>query len=268
MGKNDSEKIFEQYLDTNGYQGKWTYEPEIQGKSKKPDYMLKFNNGNYFFEVKELRKKPDEPSFPAYINPYKSLRSEIHDVRCQFKKFKQHSCSLVVFNVDDGQARLDPLHVFCAMLGNLGITMNFNPERGEAVRNSAKYAFGEKGKMIDYKGEQPQNTTINAIIVLEEFRDNREVEKAFQKEAEKYEKPISIKDKISIRITLYENFDITIVPRVVVIENPFARIPFPSDLFCGDFDERWKIQNDKIEKVFAGEALREIESLKDNARIY
>jgi len=64
------------------------------------------------------------------------------------------------------------------------------------------------------------------------------------------------------RMKLYEDYHVEVVPRVVVIENPFAKITFPSDLFCGTFDERWRIQNDKIERVFAGEALKEIENLK------
>lgn len=262
MGKNESEKIFEQYLNSNGYQGKWSYEPTIQGKNKKPDYMLEYNNNSYFFEVKELRKKPDEPNFPAYINPYKSLRCEINEVRRKFKEYKKNSCSLLVFNIDDRQARLDPQHVFAAMLGNLGLTMDYDAEKGEAVSGSERNAFGKKGKMIDYKRNQPQNTTINAIVVLEEFPDNREIEKALREEVKKQKRQISIIDKLGIRMKLYEDHHIEVVPRAIVIENPFARIPFPSDLFCGTFDEHWRIQSNKIERVFAGEALKEMEALK------
>jgi len=262
MEKNKSEKIFKQYLNANGYQEKWSYEPTIPGKNKKPDYMLEYNNSSYLFEVKELRKKPDEPNFPAYINPYKSLRSEINEARGKFKEYKEDSCSLVVFNIDDKQARLAPQDVFAAMLGNLGFTMDYDSGKGEAVTGSERNFFGKNGKMIDYKGNQPQNTTINAIIVLEEFRDNREVEKALRREVTKQNRHISIIEKLDIRMKLYEDYHVEVVPRVVVIENPFAKITFPSDLFCGIFDERWRIQNDKIERVFAGEALKEIENLK------
>ena len=265
--KNESEKIFEQYLDSNGYRGKWSYEPTIPGKSKKPDYLLEHNNNRFFFEVKELRKKADEPTFPAYINPYKSLRGEMHEVRRQFKEYKENSCSLVVFNIDDRQARLDPKTVFAAMLGNLGLAMDFDPEKGEAVVGSERNIFGKNGKMIDYKRNQPQNTTINAIVVLEEFRDNREVEKALREEVKRQNRQISIIEKIDIRVKLYEDYPVEVVPRVVVIENPYARIPFLSDLFCAPFDERWRIQNDGIERVFAGDALKETEILKGNTDI-
>ena len=78
--KNESEKIFEQYLDSNGFQGKWNYEPSIPGKIKKPDYLLNWKGKKHFFEVKELRKKPNEPTTrAAYINPYSSLRTEINE---------------------------------------------------------------------------------------------------------------------------------------------------------------------------------------------
>jgi hypothetical protein len=87
--KNKSEKLFEQYLDQNGFQGKWEHEPTIEGKRKKPDYMLIWKGNKCFFEVKELRKKPNEPSGKAmYFNPYPSLRSEIDEARKKFKEYK------------------------------------------------------------------------------------------------------------------------------------------------------------------------------------
>jgi hypothetical protein len=264
LTKNESEKIFEQYLNSNGYQEKWAYEPTIPGKSKKPDYMLNFNNKNCFFEVKELRKKPDEPNFPAYINPYKSLRSEINEVRRQFKEYKNYSCSLVVFNIDDRQARLAPLYVYGAMLGNLGLEMDYDPEKGEVDTDSARNVFDKKGKMINYKRLQPQNKTISTVVVLENFRDDSEIQKATREKVNKQSKPLTqekwhliIEDIVRIHHSVY-------VPRVVIVENPFATIVFPENLFVGPFDERWKIQNDKIERVFAGDAIKEIESLKSN----
>jgi len=120
--QNESEKIFEQYLDSNGFKGRWTYEPSIPGKSKKPDYLLDYNGQKCFFEVKELKRKPNELTEQAgYINPYPtSLREEINEAREKFKEYKDYCCCLVVFNVDDRTANLDPLFVMSSMLGNLG----------------------------------------------------------------------------------------------------------------------------------------------------
>jgi len=188
--KNESEKIFEQYLDTNGFKDKWTYEPSTPNKSKRPDYLLEFNEEKYFFEVKELIEKPNQRTQGAvWMDPYSSLRDKINEARKKFKEYKKHSCSLVVFKVIDLHARLKPLCVFGAMLGNLGFTWGVDRHDGKVVEGTEKNAFLDGGKMIDGKGKHLQNTTISTIVVLEEHIDNIEVRK---------------------------------VPGVVVIENPFA----------------------------------------------
>ena len=230
MSETVSEKLFEQYLDSNGYDGKWTYEPQIPGKSRKPDYLLDYNGLKYFFEVKELREKPNQSS--GWFDPYASLRGEINEARQKFKEYKQCSCSLVVFNVSDLHAILKPICVFGAMLGNLGVTWDIKRAEKKRFDETVTNAFLDSGKMIDYKGKRPQNTTISAIVVLEEYIDNLEV---------------------------------TNVPRVVVIENPFARVAFPEDLFNGPFDECWKWENNKIKRVFVGSKLRQLEELKSKS---
>ncbi|MFA5422245.1 MAG: hypothetical protein WC374_00105 [Phycisphaerae bacterium] len=263
LTKNESEKIFEQYLNSNGYQEKWAYEPTIPGKSKNPDYMLNFNNKNHFFEVKELREKLNTPKGAGHTNLYSSLRSEINEARKQFKEYKKFSCSLVVYNVDDGQAILAPLFVLSAMLGNLGFSTKFNTAEGTAVKGAGKNCFLGSGKMIDYKKKKPWNTTISTIIVLEDdFLDDSEYQRAIKEEMENKNRPLTGIEKFAI--AEIESHHSTNVTRVVVVENPFARIAFPDGLFVGPFDERWKIQNDKIERVFAGDALREIEGLKSS----
>jgi len=263
--KNESEKVFEQYLDSNGFQGKWTYEPTIEGKRKRPDYLLNWKGEEHFFEVKELRKKPNEPTGPTYIDPYSSLRSDIVKARKKFQEYKEYSCSLVVFNIDDKQFRSEPRDVFGAMLGNLGLTMRFDSTKGKVIEGTEKNVFLNGGKMIDYKGKQPQNTTISAIVVLEEFRDNSEVEKALREEEKKKSRKFTGPELVEVRIKLYETHHVRSVPRLIVVENPFAKKSFPEDLFNGPFDERWKWMEDlngEIERIFAGNKLKELESLK------
>lgn len=263
--KNESERVFEQYLDQNGFQDKWTYEPSIPGKRKRPDYLLNWKGEEHFLEVKELRKKPNEPTWPAYFDPYSSLRTEINEVRKQFKEYKEYSCSLVVFNVDDGQARLKPIFVFGAMLGNLGLKMDYDPNKGEAVGGSERNAFLDSGRMIDSKRALPQNTTISAVVVLDKFLDNIDVEKAMQGEMTRQGRKFTGPELVKVRMELYESHHVRSVPRVVVVENPYARVVFPGDLFSGPFDERWRWRedlNDKVERVFAGNKLKELEELK------
>jgi hypothetical protein len=265
--KNKSERIFERYLNSNGYKGKWTHEPSISGKNKHPDYLLDSNGEKCFFEVKELRKKLHEPAeWPAYIEPYSSLRVEIDEARSQFKEFKKYPCSLVVYNIDDKQARLRPIYVFGAMLGNLGFVMRFDSTEGKAVKGTEKNVFLNGGKMLNKN--QPQNTTISAIIVLEEFLDNGEVEKALNKEVKKQGRRFAIEELLDIRMKLYKNNRVRRVPRVIVIKNPCARMGFPDNLFGGPFDERWEMQDGKIVRVFTGNKLRELETLQENRKSF
>ncbi len=258
--RNKSEKIFEQYLDSNGFQDKWTYEPSMPGKSRKPDYLLNYNDKRCFFEVKELRKKPNEPELPACIDPYASLRTEIDEVRKKFKEYKDYCCSLVVYNESDIPSKLYPINVFGAMLGDLGIKSDWNPNAGEGVEGSERSVFLKGGKMIDYKRRQPQNTTLSAIIVLEEFRDNIEIEKATNEEVKKKGRELTVLEDIDIAWEYHS----TEVIRVRVFDNPFARIVFPEELFNGPFDERWRIQDDKFERAFVGNKLKELEALRES----
>jgi len=226
---------------------------------------LKYNGQECFFEVKELRKKGNEPTkWPAFIDPYTGLRKEINEARKQFNQFKEHCCSLVVFNVDDKQARLDPQTVLGAMLGNLGFQMDVDVAEGKAIEGTERNAFLDGGKMINYKRKQPQNTTISAIVVLEEFLNNIDVERAQRVEEEKQGKKFTGVELVDIRLKLYKNHHVTRVPRVVVVENPFARRPLPEGLFNGPFDERWHwtIENEKVERVCVGSKLKELEELK------
>ena len=50
--------------------------------------------------------------------------------------------------------------------------------------------------------------------------------------------------------------------RVIVFENPYARIPWPRSLFCGAWDERYGIDDSGfIRRLYAGQALHDWERL-------
>ena len=262
--QNESEKLFEQYLNLNEFSDRWTHEPEMHGRNKKPDYLLNHNNCVYFFEVKELRGSHDEPSKAGGFDPYASLRSEINEAREKFKEYKDYCCSLIVFNIGDWKAILDPEFVLGAMLGNLGIAIDIDIAEGSAVDGTERDVFLDGGKMIDRKGRL-QNTTISAIVVLEKLLNNMEIEKAFREEERKLGRKFTTVEAVQCRIELQKKYSIgREVPRVIVVENPFARITFPENLFVGPFDEHWRWieENGKIERVSVGGKLRELEEFK------
>ena len=262
--KNQSEILFEAYLATHGY-ADWEYEPEIPGQSKHPDYRLPWHGEDLLFEVKELREKAPRPEGAVPFDPYKGLRSEIDEARRKFRQLKRYCCSLVVHNVDDWQARLDPHRVFAAMLGDLGFTVGFDPTIGVLVPGTECPAFLGRGKMLRPASRRVQNTTISSIIILEQFlvRDARFLRAhrdwaARREEAEGRKLTRDEKALAYIRMTQPSRPQLREVPRVQVIENPFARKPLPRNLFTGPFDERWVLDGSP-KRVFAGNLLMEIE---------
>jgi hypothetical protein len=66
-------------------------------------------------------------------------------------------------------------------------------------------------------------------------------------------------DQFNLLNELAGNFDrsqvIPRIPRVIVIENPHARVAFPKDLFRGPFDQRWGWQGDWCGPTWIGSAL-------------
>jgi hypothetical protein len=265
--RNESEKLFERYLDLNGFSSKWIHEPPIQGKNKKPDYLLDYRGRQCFFEVKELRRRSNDPAGAGFVNPYRSLRAEIQEARRKFTEYKQYSCSLVVFNYGDSQAMLDPSTILGAMLGDLGLAAEYDSNKGAPIEGSERDVFGDGGEMINSKRRQPQNATINAVVVLEEFLDNTEVEKAMKDEMERHGRPFEGPELIAVRKELQQIHTIKSVPRLVVVENPYARIALPEDVCVGPFDERWRWtkQTGRAARVFVGNRLKEWEDIKNEA---
>lgn len=147
--KNDSEVLFEEYLRSQGIRN-WEYEPEIPGKTKRPDYLLNFDGVPHVFEVKEFRIDTGEVfgGCGAY-DPYPRIRQKIDDAREKFKEFKDMCCCLVLYNVNIPLVHLnDPLIVMGAMLGDFGISLPTDLESGRPVAEPVSTFLG-RGKMIN-----------------------------------------------------------------------------------------------------------------------
>jgi len=80
-------------------------------------------------------------------------------------------------------------------------------------------------------------------------------------------KPLTLEEKVEINMNVVKNHHSSCVPRVIVVENPFARRPLPEDLFNGPFDERWHWikENGAIDRIFVGSRLKELEELKNKS---
>lgn len=215
-----SEQLFEQYMLANEYRG-WEHEPTIEGKRKRPDYRLPWQGFDYFFEVKEFHgEPPSQLPHAEFYDPYAPVREAINQARIKFREFRQFCCSLVVHNIDNECSRLDPEQMFAAMLGNLGFKMPLDSHRGIADATTMEIDCLGGGKMIDPKSGKPQNTTISAIIVLE-----------------------NVHTEHCVRARVFEN-------PVRNAKNPHAP-QVPSTLFRGPNGERWQFDTGPIQ-VFRG----------------
>lgn len=266
MARQESEQLFEQYLTANGY-ADWLFEPKIPGKKKHPDYLLRWKGQEFLLEVKELREKEPPPIGKGLVpakDPCKGLREEINEARKKFREFKEGwCCSLVVCNVADWQAELGPLWVFSAMLGDLGFTWSVDKD-GNSVPDQGGLTFLGRGKMIRGKTGSPQNTTISSIIVLQRYKlPDLDFERAFGRETSRLEaqnrRSLTAQELAEVACRVHQSFPqkTSEVPRIVVVDNPFAGNPLPRDLFTGSYDERWALVDDCVQRVFVGNMLRQ-----------
>jgi hypothetical protein len=171
--KNKSELLFEGCLRTSGLHD-FVFEMEVPGTSRRPDYAVPWNDSFLLFEVKEFRADGEDwrPGFGFY-DPYPPLREKINAASKKFKDLDTHCCSLVVYNVDKPLIHLDWQFIYGAMLGNLGWSVPVDlPGHPAPADKETRSVFLSGGKM--HRERQgvpfaPQNQTISAILVLQQF---------------------------------------------------------------------------------------------------
>lgn len=262
--KNVSELAFEDYLASQGLTT-WDYEPEIPGKSQRPDYRLRAVDREMFFDVKEFRQDPRMPlpQGGAY-DPYTAIREKVNAARKKFKNFKEHCCSLVLFNVDAWLVHLDDFWIVMgSMLGDLGMTFDVDRDTGTAV-GEPTWSFLKRGRMIDYQHRAPQNTTISALIALTPLAlGQRRFEIELHRKESEFDRSLDREEFMRFADTLRaKGLDTEeTVTRAIVYENPYARIPLPRDLFVGRFDERYGPDKESIVRVFAGEEIEKLDRI-------
>ncbi len=267
-GRTVSEVLFEKYLEAQGVPGV-PHEASVAGKARHPDYIFEWNGVPLVCEVKELHEKRPMPAGGADTDPYSSVREKINQASKQFQEYKDSPCVLVLYNVDDWEFDSWPPYLFGAMLGDLGLQIPFDLDACRALIDDAQSAFLGRGKMVDPRRKLPQNTTISAIAVLSEigirnpefWQEHRERVAALEAE---------IGQEVSAEQYFQIGWDVASggiqtslgqAPRVVVTENPLARLRLPEEVFRGPYDERHRFRPElgRIERVYAGDRLVEME---------
>jgi hypothetical protein len=250
--KTIGEETFERYLDAHGI--KYEYEKLPQDKKRPPDYTIQHDR-EYFLEVKDFNPTDIAPS--GFYDGYARIREKIDRARKKFKEYEGEPCALVLYNNDAPLVHITaPDIVLGAMYGDAGVKIPLNVETGEAS-GEAYPAFLGGGKMIRPHWKEPENTRISALISL------RYVNVGFLR-LRKYVKDLNLSFSQIFGLTETElDFDSEEKQLGVIIwENAFAATPFPRDLFCGDYDEIYGVQDGSQPRIFAGGGILAYEELE------
>src|SRR5206468_108423 len=170
-----------------------------------------------------------------------------------------HCCCLVLYNVDKPLVLLDWRHIYAAMLGNLGWSVPIDVPGHPPPRAEISSIFTRGGRMHRERegvAIPPQNQTISAIIVLGRVPVG---ERLFQAEMRVREAQHGQRFELMELLRQAELARETPrdarrrVLRVVVHENPYARVPLPAELFRGPWDERYGGLDGKVQELFQGD---------------
>jgi hypothetical protein len=108
------------------------------------------------------------------------------------------------------------------------------------------------------------NKRFSAIVVLSPYRLNHAWLEVWRKLHAKKQKGEEIKPsdesdllhQVESEGIMGYSYDGTI--RTVVLENPYARNPFPPDLFVGPFDQHWRMESGYFYLSFMGSELQRL----------
>lgn len=225
------EIVFEEYLATQ--QLSFEFEKQHDGKTKRPDYTIGWQDENLIVDVKDFDSPPNAGGFSAF-DPYTNIREKIEQGRDKFKQFKKFSCGLVLYNAGGGIVLLHEEDIMLgSMYGDSGFTFPVNTSTGVGDSSKMERAFLQRGKMLRPNWKYPQNTTISAVITLSQIRPHYLAMLDIMEEHPDMS-PTELEGHARQVIPFFDpNRQI---PRVIVWHNAVARIPFPEDLFRGPYD--------------------------------
>lgn len=252
--KTASDLLFDTYLDACAMP--WECEPDVPGKTTHPDYRVRFQGQELFFDVKGFDAEAHQPPMGfSTFDPYSPIRAKIDDARPQFKQFKEYGCSLVLHNGEAFVQLEDPKIIFGAMLGNVGFLSRIGPDVS-ATDQIIINVFTSGGKILC--GTEERNTTFAAIIVLQKFPL---AWRRYQVRRPKVERDLGRRLTCEEELSLLESCHAEVPSpptRVMVYENPFARNPLRRDLLGGPFDERYGREDECIVRHHEGRLLRDL----------
>jgi hypothetical protein len=260
--KAEAETIFEDYLNQRGL----SFEYEGFSGKKKPDYLIHGPSGDCVIEVKQIEKPKSLP--PGGFNPDRFVRAKIDDARKQFREYKHLPCSLAIYS----KSMFGPSHA------GVVLSAAFGPGYQECGRDHSRidpspsyYRFCNKSELrpdqqflADAMLSPAANTTFSALMLVKQYELSELDLEVWRRLYAMQEAGQEVRTNDQFRLlnelgpTLVDKRRFSGTIRVVVIENRHARIPFPTELFRGPFDQRWGWQGELCGPVWIGNELERL----------
>jgi len=249
--RTESEQIFERYLD--GQDIAWTRVAD--SGQKRPDYKVERSDVTCFFEIKEFADPAVKPS--GGFSPCPAIQEKILQARKQFKGYRQHCCALVLWNSKSIYRSLFVDVVASAAFGKF-VDCKAQSE-GRLRTEPLTYRFSGARELSPF-----QNTTISAIVILGRFQLNHLWIRMWEILAKKEQSgeeitpwvQFSVLEQLSAEQEATFSYEGTI--RALILENPYARVPFPGDLLAGPFDQRWRMAEGVFQLAAMGSELNQL----------
>lgn len=195
----------------------------------------------------------------GFFDPYRPIRLKIYQTHRQFKYYREFSCSMVLANTKPVFVMLDAPSIAGAMFGNIGLRVGNAGKAGS--RPPIGSVFGPGGKMLQGQERRPHNTIFSSVIVAEVYLLQQKVRhinrRAWEKELGRR---LGLQEIKCLGEQIPDAGDNEVI-RLVVYENPFARIPLSRELFNGPYDERYGDGDGGFQRIFVGEGIEKIEKL-------
>ncbi|MBZ5489832.1 MAG: hypothetical protein LAO76_02750 [Acidobacteriia bacterium] len=246
--KTQSELVFEQYLESQNLN--WSRIPE--SSRKQPDYRIT-QELTCVFEVKEFADPKIKPV--GGYNPCPPIKEKIQAASEKFKYYRNDCCALVLWNTSIYRSAI-PEIVLAAAFGEK-VYMNRPPLGAQP----STFHFSGRAEL------RPDcNTRLSAIVILAPYQLNHvrlEVWRRLDAKRQRGEE-IQPSDQFDLLAQVESegivgnSYEGTI--RTIVLENPYAKIAFPHDLFVGAFDQHWRMESGCFRLSFVGAELQRLES--------